>query len=513
MPADRQSLPPAAAAGLAAPSTPEDDTRPTAASDKRDRTRGIARAGGRAVAGLVALGVAVTVVGAAIVLPWPSLEVAPASAIVSPTPSEQLRVCPGPLLTLAEDSSQAQAVTSVGSADSVFAARSDRDEPITPDASAIDPVDNAAEAPAETPEQLTVPVAEGATVAPLVSGSQSQVAATETLGGLAVAACAEPANDSWLVGGSTDVGRSSLVLLSNPTTVLATVELTVYSETGIVDAPGAGGILVQPGEQRAIALAGLAPNLQSPVVRVTSTGGQVAAALEQSSIRGIEPGGVELIGAGTSPALTQSIAGLRVAIAPGAEQSPDPDAIPTVRVMTTGTEVATVQIGVTNAAATGTGSSTEVVLQPGIATEVPFADLAVGSYAVSVESDQPVVAAGRASTVGSAGRDFAWYASSSALEGDFLVSVAAGPAPTLHLVNTSATDATVVATPETGSALSVNVAAGAPADLSLAAGTTYRVSGGERLVASVGYAGDGQLSGFTLSAPGPLAEPIRVYVH
>ncbi|MFO7690946.1 MAG: DUF5719 family protein [Cryobacterium sp.] len=503
MPDNRQTPPPATAPADAG----------DAARDRRDRTRGIARVGGRAVAGFVALGVAVTLVGAAIVLPGTSLVIPPASAVVSPTPTEQLRVCPGPLLTLAEDSSQAQAVTSVGRAEAVFAARSDTGDVIEPQTSVIDPVDNAAEAPEAAPRQLTVPPTAGTTVAPLVSGSQSQVAAGETLGGLAVAACTEAANDSWLVGGSTDVGRSSLVLLSNPTTVLATVELTVYGETGVVDAPGASGILVQPGEQRVIALAGLAPNLQSPIVRVTSTGGQVAAALEQSSIRGIEPGGVELIGPSAGPALEQVIAGLRVAIAPGAEQSPDPDAIPTVRVLSTSDEAATVRIGVVNAAATGTGSSTEVVLQPGIVTEVPFADLAVGSYSVFVESDEPVVAAGRTSVVGSTSRDFAWSASSSALPGEFLVSVADGPSPTLHLVNTAATDATLVATPDSGPALSVTVAAGAPADLPLAAGSSYRVTGGESTVAAVGYSGDGQLSGFTLSAPGPLAAPIRIYVH
>ncbi|MFC5930727.1 hypothetical protein D6T64_13265 [Cryobacterium melibiosiphilum] len=481
--------------------------------DKHEVTRGIARIGGRVVAGLVVLAVAAGVVTAAIALPWPTLEVPPASAIVAPTPSEQQRVCPGPVLALAEDSSQAQAATSVGRASSIFDAWSETSGSVDVTRSEIDAVDNLSSDTTEVPEEYTVPAPDGATVAPLVAGSQSQILATETLTGLAVAACTEAASDTWLVGGSTDVGRSSLVLLSNPTTVLATVTLTVYGETGVVDAPGASGILVQPGEQRIISLAGLAPNLISPIVNVQATGGQVAATLQQSSIRGIEPGGVDLIGATGVPALEQTIAGLNVTIAAAAEQSADPDAIPSVRLMAVGDTPATVQVGVTSAAGTAAGSSTQVELEPGIATQVPFPDLAVGSYSVQVTSDEPVVAAARTSTVGTAGRDFAWYPSSSEIEGDFLVSVAAGPSPTLHLVNMAATDVDMVATPNTGETLRITVAAGARADLAVAPSVNYVVTGGESTVASVGYVGDGQLASFTLNPAGPLAEAIRVYLH
>lgn len=481
--------------------------------DKYQVTRGIARIGGRIVAGFVVLTVAAGVVTAAIALPWPTLEVPPASAIVAPTPSEQQRVCPGPVLALAEDSSQAQAATSVGRADSVFDAWSSASGSVDVTRSDIDAVDNLGTDTTVAPEELTVAAPAGATEAPLVAGSQSQVVATETLTGLAVAACGEAAGDTWLVGGSTDVGRTSLVLLTNPTTVLATVSLTVYGETGAVDAPGASGILVQPGEQRVISLAGLAPNLISPIVNVKSTGGQVAATMQQSSIRGIEPGGVDLIGATGVPALEQTIAGINVTIAPAAEQSADPDAIPSVRLMTVGDSPATVQVGVTSAAGTAAGSSTQVELEPGIATQVPFPELTVGSYSVQVTSDEPVVAAARTSTVGTAGRDFAWYPSSSELDGDFLVSVAAGPSPTLHLVNTASADADLVLTPTTGETLRVSVAAGARADLPVAASVSYVVTGGDSTIASVGYVGDGQLASFALNPAGPLAEAIRVYLH
>jgi len=483
---------------------------------------GIARLGVQAGAGLLGLlGIAVVVTagGAAAVVAWPTVASTPASSVVAPTPSEQQRVCPGPLLNLAEDSSQAHAATSVGQAAAVYGARTGATDSaaIRPHVSKIKAVDNSASDQADPPLLLSVPVKDGESTAPLVAGSQSQTAATETIGGLAVAACAEAASDSWLVGGSTDVGRTSLVLLSNPTTVLATVNLNVSGEVGAVDAPGSTGILVQPGTQRVVALAGLAPNLKSPVVHVQSRGGQVAASLEQSSIRGIVPDGVELLGPSTGPALEQVIAGVRVTTAATAAASATGEGFsedtPSVRILVPGDEPATVQLGVTSATDDAAGTSLQVEVQPGIATEVPLPGLTPGSFAVRLTSDQPIVSAARTVTAGGSAKDFAWHAASDAVRGDFMVSVAAGPAPTLHLVNTARRDAVLRLTPENGDPRKVTVPAGQPADLSLTAGARYAVTGGTSIVASVGYAGDGLLSSFTINPAGPLAAKIRVYAH
>ncbi len=480
--------------------------------------RGIALFGARALAGTVGLAVAVLVVGAAAVVPWPTLEKAPASVRVSPVPTEQQRVCPGPLLTLAEDSSQAQAATSVGPADAAFGAlaTSAGSDWIRPTSTELTAPDNAKSEVDGAPRLLRVPVQDGATTAPLVAASQSQTAAAESLAGLAVAACAEAVSDAWLVGGSTDVGRTSLVLLSNPSTVVATVDLTVYGEAGQVNAPGSTGILVQPGSQRIVSLAGLAPNLRSPVVHVASHGGQVAASLQQSLVRGIEPGGVDIVGPAAASSRTQTIAGVLVssqAAAAATDSTGIADDVPSVRILVPGDTAATVQVGVTSEAGQPAGSSVQVEIQPGIATDLPLAGLAPGAYSLAVQSDQPIVAAARAASVGTAGKDFAWFAASATLDDDFLVAVAPGPGPALHLVNTSDEDATYTATPETGQPVTVTVPAGESGTLPLTASARYLVSGGRTTVASVGYSGAGLVSSFTLGQAGPLAAPIQVYPH
>ena len=236
--------------------------------------RRVAVVGARLTAGLAGIAAVVVAVGGLAIVSWSGSIAATPSTLVTPVASDQVRVCPGPLLTLAEDSSQADTATSVGPFSSAAAARSAEangsDVPV--ESTTLSAVDNAQEGRDGAPLMLSVPVEPGATAAPLVSGAQSQTATSETLGGLAAAACTEASSDSWLVSGSTDIGRTSLVLLSNPTTVVASVDLAVYGETGQVDAPGSTGILVQPGSQRIVSLAGLAPNLRSPVVHVTEIG-------------------------------------------------------------------------------------------------------------------------------------------------------------------------------------------------------------------------------------------------
>ena len=482
-----------------------------------DRSK-IARISGRAgrgVLGLVGIAVVVAFGAASTLVTLPTVVNEAQSSEIAPLPSEQQRVCPGPLLALAEDSTQAQSASSVGSAAAVYGAVEAKDfGQIRPEVTEISAVDDSNSR--QPPLLLTVPVQDGATVPPLVAGSQSQLVGTDTLGGLAVAACTEAASESWIVGGSTDIGGSSLLLLTNPTTVLATVNVAVYGESGFVDAPGANGILVQPGEQRVISLAGLAPNLKSPVVHVSSRGGQVAAALEQSSIRGIEPGGVEIIGATATPSPDQTIAGVRVTSAVAADAVSTGEGFnadtPTIRVFVPGTVAATVQIGVTSADGAGDGTSTQVDIEPGVVTEVPLAPLTVGSFSVNLSSDQPIVAAARTATNGAA-KDFAWFAASAPLEGDFAVAVAQGPSPTLHLVNGEGTDAALTLTPDLGTPVDLLVDAGASVTVPLASGARYVVSGGESVWALVEYAGDGLLSSFTVNPPGPLASSIRVYTH
>jgi hypothetical protein len=480
--------------------------------------RRVALIGVRLTAGLTGMAVVVLAVGGAALAPWPAVTREPDSTVVTPVASDQLRVCPGPLLTLAADSSQADVATSVGRFDTVYGARAPGTGGVIVDVERTDvsAVDNAESARDGAPQLLTVPVEDGATQAPLVAGAQIQTAASETLAGLAASACTEATADSWLVGGSTDVGRTSLVLLDNPSTVVATVNLTVYGENGPVDAPGSTGILVQPGTQRIVSLAGLAPNLVSPVVRVRATGGKIAAALQQSVIRGLQPGGAEMSGPTTRSATTQVIPGVVVA-PPLGEASVDEGAVsedtPSVRVLVPGGTPATVSVGVQSEDGASTGTSLEVEVQPGVVTEIPLSGVAPGNYTVNLGSDQPIVTAARTTVNGSASRDFTWANAAAPQNDEFLVYIAGGPAPAMHLANTSPADKAVTLTADGGAVTEVTVPAGQSVVVGVTASIAYLVTGAEGVAASVGFTGDGVASSYPVAPTGALAEAIPVYTR
>lgn len=472
--------------------------------------------GARAMTGLLGIAAAVATIGAATLLPWPSHIVQPNAELVTPTASGQQRVCPGPLLALAADASAASSASSIGAADALYAAG--RSGSLSASDITVSPLaapDNVAGDVAGTPLLLSIPAADSA---PLMAGAQSQTATTETLSGFTAAGCGEASSDGWLVAGSTAIGHTSLLLLSNPSDVAASVDLRLYGEGGLVDAPGSTGILVQPQSQRVIPLAGLAPNLNSPVVHVATRGGQVVASLQQSVIHGLVPGGIELAGTTAAPALEQLISGFTVPAALIDEtQSNDShfhDDQAAVRVLNTGSDAAELTVSATSDDG-GNGASITVTLEPGVASEVPLSELAAGNYTVLLNADQPIVAAARSTEKSATSEDFAWFVASQPLVDDSAIVVADGPAPTLRLANPHGNAQRVTLQDGSGTPLTVNLPAAGAVSVPLTAGASYTLGASETggVVASVSYQGGAALSSFALNPPGPLARAIAVYTH
>jgi len=478
--------------------------------------RTVVLAGVRGAAAAAALAIGAGAVAAAALVPWPSVHAEPASVVVEPSESPQMRVCPGPLLALADDASAATTASSFGSPTVTTT--------VEPTGSTIEEVDLTAPGNPDaevdgTPVALTTEP--GEVRAGLLAGAQAQRAATETIAGLAAASCREAVAESWLVGGSTALGRVSLVLLANPTDVAATVDLRVFGEAGPVEAPAALGLQVPAHGQRVVSLAGLAPDVASPVVQVTATGGRIAASLEQTAIDGLVPAGVELIGATAQPAQSQQIPGVLVATAGGVavdEDHAEGDAFPALRIFAPGEAAVVATIGVVSETG-GTGTSAEVQLQPGQVTDVPLGELAVGAYSVQIEADAPVVAAARTAIPPEAGStaapdglpgDLAWFAATAPLVADTAIAVADAPGAQLHVRNPGDTASTVTLVVG-GAERSIDVAAGGAVALDVGSGDGLVLRGAEGLHASVSYRADRQLSSMAVEPPGPLDAPIRVF--
>ncbi|MCU1586465.1 MAG: hypothetical protein JWM49_3021 [Microbacteriaceae bacterium] len=489
---------------------PEADAVPEVVAREPRTARGAVLVGARIVTGIVGVAVAALAIGAATLVPLPSYTSAPPGVVVTPVASAQQRVCPGPVLRLGDASGQqATVISSVGKPTVRHSQTAGR--------ATLAPLRSTDNTSGVAPELLTLPPhSPSSTAAPILSGSQSQSIDSGDLVGFAAAECAEGSADSWLVGGSTVTGRTTLITLSNPSNVVATVNLTIYSEAGPVSAAGAQGITVAPGGQRVLSLAGFAPDVSAPVVRVQSTGGQVIANLQQSVIRTLEPGGVDIVGPSTAPAKITTIPGIvisnGIAVTARQAESGYGDMRSIIRLYVPGTQPAKAEISIVPENGSEAATPVRVVVQPGVVTEVPLDSYPDANYTVTIASDQPLVGAARISTVSATGQsDFAWFASAPSLPSPALISVAPGPNPVLHIENPTAKEAVVTISSPGQSSAKVTIPAGRSVDQPATADTNYTLSGFAALRATVSYSGDAQLGSFPVSPSAPASQPINIY--
>lgn len=503
------------------PTTPPDE--PVADEPVVDETaaarspRRYAIVGARVVTGTVGLGVAALAIAVAGLAPLPLISGTPASETVTPVPTAQELVCAGGILRLGDESGKdAETATAIGR------------PTVTSDASSgdleIDTLDGAASDSQSAPRSLrAAPTSDEAATDPvLLAGAQSEVAAIGEFRGLAASACAGVATDSWLAAGANSVGRTTLISIANPSDVIATVDIEIAGEKGIVEVAGGSGIVVQPHAQRVIPLAGLAPEVVSPVVHVTSQGGQVVATLQQSIVRGLEPGGVEIVGATARPATEQVIPGVVIANSEGVGgrlgERGFEDLTTVLRVYVPGEEDTTVNVDIVPEDGADTGGSFAFPVEAGLVTDLPIDELVDGTYTFFVDADEPVVASLRAATVatlpdlsGALPTDFAWFGATTELTADSLVSIASGANPVLHIANpgTIALDVTLEALG--GATTSVSVPAGSTTGMAVTSGTTYRIDGITSAWASVSLGGDGQLAAYGVQPPAITSSAITVY--
>lgn len=464
--------------------------------------RGLALVGARVATGVVAVAVAAGLIAGASLLPLPSIRTTPPSVAIVPDATEERLACPGPLVQLADAGDAGSAVRAFGSAEPIADATGELEQaPL-----AADDVEGAA------PVALTAQPAEDEPERPaLVAGAQSQSVATADARGFAATACGVPSGDSWLVGGATTTGRTTFIGLTNPTGVAANVTLTIFGEEGPVTAPGTSGITVPAGEQIVLPLAGFAPDLTSPVVRVQSRGGQIVPSLQQTIVRGLEPGGIDLVGTAATPSSTLTVPGVAVtgsaALAGRVGEAGFGDLQTVLRLMVVGETDVTARVSVVPDDGSTTGSSFDLPLEAGRVTDLPLDGLDDRSYTVHVEADAPIVGGVRLSQVGSTGAvDVGWLASAPALGDAALLTVAPGGTPALYLANP--TEAAVTA--EVAGA-PVDVPARSSVRVAVTGGSTVALAGVDGLHAAVTITGDGAIASYPVLPRSAAADPVRVY--
>lgn len=332
-------------------------------------------------------------------------------------------------------------------------------------------------------------------------------ASTPDLSGLAAAECLTPARTAWLVGGSTTVGRTTWIVLSNADVVDAVVDLRLWGDNGPIEAVGSTGIIVGAGSQRVLPLSGFAVDEPSPVVQVTSSGGSVAATLQTSIVRGLDPDGLSVVTPVAAPDVRHVIPALPVigleAVLERFSADGGADALPALRMLAPGD--APVEVTVTLVPPAGVvGLTTQTTLDPGVVVDLPLSDIADGEYGVVIEASAPIVAAGRTTVTGASGSDVEWFAPAAPLAAgeEALAAVAplgadAGLGPVLHLLAPGGADVEI-------DGLAVTVPPGSVVTVPVASDAGLRIRPSGTVHASITYRGDGLLAGSRV-APRPAA--------
>jgi hypothetical protein len=369
-----------------------------------------------AAAGVVVVGVGAAFVVAAGAVPAPkSLTPGKPSSIDVPV-GQTIGVCPGPAELLqgtpvqgdpqfspASTTASSRLTAAVlGEASGAMPASSIAGV----DGSVLQKVSDGQPAPAAPPPAAPAAVVSRTTTGPAIltasalEGRPSSAAALFSysatdgdLRGLAAGACAAPSNDLWLSGASTLVGRTSVLYLTNPTTTPANVNLDFFGDKPLGQAPaGSRGIQVPPRSTKSFVIGGFVPGQRNVSVHVRSSGGPVAGVIQQSTLRGLTPGGVEFLTPVGAPT-TKQVASAVELQDPSATRSLSAkngfdDATAGLQVTVPGAADAVLQVRVFGANGPVTLPAGAVfTAKAGSVTEIPLTGLPAGRYSVSASSD------------------------------------------------------------------------------------------------------------------------------
>lgn len=237
------------------------------------------------------------------------------------------------------------------------------------------------------------------------AGAAISVADAGDLRGLAAAPCSPARSAAWIVGGSTALGSSAELRLTNPGVTTVTAHVRLYGSAGAISLPSNGEVVVEPGKTSSLLLESAGAADPRIALSVESDGGSVVPALVTEGLDGETPAGVEMLTPGASPATEQTIP--VVATAKAAEQGSEAVSgatssdEPVLRVVNPGDSPATVSVMLSGSAGPSPLPGAQAVpIDPGSVFDITLTGIDPGVYGIQVTSDAPVSAAARMVRVG-----------------------------------------------------------------------------------------------------------------
>lgn len=113
--------------------------------------------------------------------------------------------------------------------------------------------------------------------------------------------CQQPDTDWWFTGTDTSARNTSRLVLSNPSTAVAVVDLAFYGTNGKVPPGAARGIAIAPMSRRSFDLSRFAPDQRALTVDVHAAQGEVAAAVYSARGTAAHPRGSEWVPPAAEP--------------------------------------------------------------------------------------------------------------------------------------------------------------------------------------------------------------------
>ncbi|RRD44521.1 DUF5719 family protein [Buchananella hordeovulneris] len=213
----------------------------------------------------------------------------------------------------------------------------------------------------------------------------ASVAVTESLySGFAAAPCTGAASEVWLVGGSASASDGGTLRLANPGRRQIEVEVAYYGSTGEVQ-DAHRELTLAPGAVSELQLEAALVGEERPAVRVSASGGGVAAALLSYTATGLQGEGISVLTGSHLPAPLQVIPGVLT----GGQDST------VVRLVNPTAVEASVEVNVSGEQGMAPLPGAEAVrVPPGVVVDVPLTGV-VGKTAIVARADQPIVASAR----------------------------------------------------------------------------------------------------------------------
>jgi hypothetical protein len=201
--------------------------------------------------------------------------------------------------------------------------------------------------------------------------------------GLSSQACLGPDTTWWFVGGGSTAGRETQLVLVNPESTPAELEVAISGPDGPVSVPRLRGLVVEPRSRVVVRLSREAPRLPAAAWRVTVRQGRVMAGVSDREAEGFVPLGADWIPASVDPSTRVLVPG--VIGGPGGRQ---------LLVHAPGDLSATVRVRLITAGGSFVPAATPEIEVPGGSVVAVDLDSALqgDDATVDLQSDQPIVA-------------------------------------------------------------------------------------------------------------------------